>query len=245
MTTFLAAKAGNTVSESFSSLGDTTRVGGLVAILVDGENIPHSALSVIEAVAKDLGRVVIRRVYGDMTTRRDWDAEPRYHSIHTGHRAGKNSADIRLTVDAVDLVHRGYATAFVIASSDSDFTHLAIWMREADLPMVGVGHAHSAQSFREACASFQAFAPTLPVPDPVKQKPQQSLSHLDERLHRAIRDTAASKGVTLVALGNLMKGETVKAQTKKATWRQYLSSKENLYVLTGKGQGTTITLVNP
>jgi NYN domain len=238
-------QTGNAVSETFSNLGETTRVGGLVAILVDGENIPHGALSVIEAAAKDLGRIVIRRVYGDMTTRRDWDSEPRYHSIHTGHRAGKNGADIRLAVDAVDLAHRGYATAFVIASSDSDFTHLAIWMRETDLPVVGVGLTHAAQSFRQVCTAFHLFAPTPAAPVPARPKPHQNLSPVDERLHRAIRNSTTTNGISLVTLGNLMKGETVKAQTQMATWRQYLASKTELYTLSRKGAETSVALVNP
>jgi hypothetical protein len=231
------------VSESFSTLGETTRVGGVVAILVDGENIPHTALSIIEAAANDLGRVAIRRVYGDMTTRRDWDWEPRYHSIHTGNRAGKNCADIRLTVDAVDLAHRGYATAFVIASSDSDFTHLAIWMREADLPMVGIGFGNTALSYRQVCASFQVFTPTPPASCPPKL--QQKLSPLDVRLHGAIRDTSAPNGITLVTLGNKMKGKPVKAQTQMATWRAYLESKKDLYAVSRSGVETRVTLINP
>lgn len=186
-----------------------------VAVLIDGDNIAHGALAVIEAAAADLGAVVIRRVYCDVTVQKAWEAEPLVQAVHTGHGSGKNATDIRLVIDAMDLAHRGLATGFVIASTDSDFAPLAIWLREAGYGVLGVGRAETARRFQAACSGFRL----LPA---VAAKP--ALSALDKRLRQVI-----GAGLDLQALGCAMRGETVKAQTGCATWRAYLAGKPALY----------------
>ncbi len=95
------------------------------------------------------GKIVVKRAYAD------W-------SHHTEHMAGlheagielieipkpavsgKNSADIRLTVDAMDLCHgKAHLDTFVIVSGDSDFTPLVAKLRENNKAVIGVGCRNS------------------------------------------------------------------------------------------------------
>ena len=101
-----------------------------VAILVDGDNVPQTALPEIEAKAQVLGETVIRRVYGDMALHKDWAVETAYLTIHCTTTAGKNRADMHLVIGALDIAHRGLASHFLILSDDRDFGPLVANLRE-------------------------------------------------------------------------------------------------------------------
>ncbi len=67
---------------------------------------------------------------------------------------GKNSSDIALVIDAMDLLHSGRFDGFVLVSSDSDFTRLASRVREQGLDVFGIGRQKTPESFRKACKRF-------------------------------------------------------------------------------------------
>ena len=198
-----------------------------VAILVDGDNIPHSALVEIEVKAAALGQPILRRVYADMSLRKDWAAETDYLAIHCTTMAGRNRADIHLVIAAMDFAHRGIATHFLIISDDRDFGPLVAHLREVGMYVEWAGKPKS--------------MPKPLIAPPVAGK-AKSLSDPDQRLHGIL--AATEKGLLLQALGSKMKNGSVKAQTGKATWRAYLHSKPELYCLSGERTATTVTLKN-
>jgi hypothetical protein len=126
------------------------------ALLIDGDNLsPDLAGTILHAC----GPVpTIRRVYADLTTRTGWAAVPGLRAIHAGQ--GKNAADLLLAIEAMDLVARGSATGFAIASSDGDFAHLAHRLREGGHPVIGIGEAKAPARFRAACTRFVELTPT-------------------------------------------------------------------------------------
>lgn len=67
---------------------------------------------------------------------------------------GKNAADADLIIDAMDLMHTGVADAFALATSDSDFTSLAVRLRGAGAAVHGFGNASSPAPYRAACTTF-------------------------------------------------------------------------------------------
>ena len=67
---------------------------------------------------------------------------------------GKNSTDITLVIDAMDLLHSGRFDGFCLVSSDSDFTRLAARIREQGIDVYGIGQAKTPESFRQACTRF-------------------------------------------------------------------------------------------
>jgi NYN domain len=197
-----------------------------VAILVDGDNVPHSDLQDLEKHALQWGEITIRRVFGDMTLHKGWANESRYTATHCTTAAGKNRADMALVVAAMDFAHRGLASAFVIASDDRDFEPLVSHLREQGLRVDRVGKTKAT-----------ALRPTKPV----VRSSDQSL--LDEKLVGVISSQPdASTGIPLVRLGHLMKGETVKVQTGKTTWRAYLKGKPDIFVIDGEGTASRVRL---
>ncbi len=141
-----------------------------IAFFCDFENI---ALGVRDAKYKsfDIGKVLERIVeYGKIVVRRayaDWDAYSRYKrafheagieliEIPRKAYSGKNSADIRMVVDAMDLsFSKDHINCFALVSGDSDFSPLVSKLRENDKYIVGVGVKNSTSDLLvESCDEF-------------------------------------------------------------------------------------------
>jgi NYN domain len=197
-----------------------------VAILIDGDNFPPTGLLALESQASRFGEVTIRRVFGDMTLQKGWAIQTSYTVTHCTTAAGKNRADMALVVAAMDFAHRGLATAFVIVSDDRDFGPLVSHLSEQGYRVDWVGKPKP-----------PAAKPAEPAAKPA------ALSSLDKKLIQTISSQAdASTGVPLVRLGHLMKGDTVKVQTEKASWRAYLKEKPALFLLEGVGAAGCVRL---
>jgi hypothetical protein len=131
-----------------------------LALLVDAENVAASRAGAILAAAGMLGNLVVRRVYGDFCHpgMSPWcEAVGRYglsaqQQFCTA--AGKNAADIALVIDAMDLLHSGSVDAFCLVTSDSDFTRLAVRLREGGVRVTLMGEGKTKGSFRAACDQF-------------------------------------------------------------------------------------------
>lgn len=212
-----------------------------VAILVDGDNHPVSGLPAIEQEASRWGDVTIRRVFGDMALHKGWAEVTNFSAIHCPTSAGKNRADMALVIAAMDFAHRQLASVFVIVSDDRDFGPLVNHLREQGYRVEWVGKPKAKVSKPVSGTSVTAWVATpaqAPTPTP---KPAETTA-LDKKLVKIIMShPEAVKGVTLVTLGHLMKGDTVKAQTGKASWRAYLKERP-LFELVGKGPDTRVRL---
>ena len=106
-----------------------------MAFLVDGDSAPASMASDLLAETAKYGPTVVRRVYGDWgsSNMNSWRTVSRDLALvavhHTSNISGKNSTDISLVIDAVDLFHQGNVKGFCLVTSDSDFTQLATYLR--------------------------------------------------------------------------------------------------------------------
>jgi uncharacterized LabA/DUF88 family protein len=132
----------------------------LLAVLIDADNTsPRYASAIFEEIA-GLGEASVRRCYGDFSSQQmsGWSKVQAEHGIvphHSpAHTVGKNSSDISLVIDAMDILHTGRFDGFVLVSSDSDFTRLASRIREQGLDVYGIGQAKTPEAFRKACKRF-------------------------------------------------------------------------------------------
>jgi uncharacterized LabA/DUF88 family protein len=112
------------------------------------------------------GKVVFRRAYADWT--RFAESTQRLHEkgvelvdVPPSTRAGKNGADMRLVIDALELCYlREHIDTFVIASGDSDFCPLAYKLRENDRIVIGLAVKESTSPlFVKACDEFIYLRP--------------------------------------------------------------------------------------
>ena len=134
--------------------------GPKLAVLIDADNTSSKvADALFDEVAK-IGEASLRRIYGDFSDSRlrGWADILARHAIlpyqQFAYTSGKNSSDIVLVIDAMDLLHSGRFDGFVLVSSDSDFTRLAARIREQGLEVYGIGQAKTPESFRQACSRF-------------------------------------------------------------------------------------------
>ncbi len=231
------------MSEMFlQATGIGVAKGLATVLLVDGENISHALAGQIIAKTQPFGSAMVSRVYGDVARLPAWDAAAGFEMIHTGH--AKNGADMRICIDALDLVHRGGVGRVVIASSDRDFTHLAQYLRAKGIKVVGMGEAKTHESFRKACSRFvELAAPAKPVPSAIAIETPPVLDVTQQQIAALIR-AEGTVGMLITALSVQMrcKHGFLIGQHDKKNWRGYLSACPSVYDLDPKGPSARVRL---
>lgn len=131
-----------------------------LAVLIDGDNIPYANVKeMMEEIAK-YGNPTIKRIYGDWTrpTLSGWKGVLLENAItpiqQYGYTSGKNATDSAMIIDAMDILYSAKVNGFCIVSSDSDFTRLAVRLREAGMVVYGIGEKKTPEPFIVACDKF-------------------------------------------------------------------------------------------
>lgn len=131
-----------------------------LAVLIDAENVPRNCIkSVMEEIAI-YGTPTIKRIYGDWTNPSiaGWKMSLLENAISPvqqySYTVGKNSSDSAMIIDAMDILYTEKTDGFVIVSSDSDFTRLAIRLRESGQRVIGIGEKKTPSPFIVACDKF-------------------------------------------------------------------------------------------
>ena len=131
-----------------------------IALLIDADNASPDHLDEVLLVLGELGTINIRRAYGNWQkpALKNWGILTGKHSIIPVQQfdvvKGKSATDMKMVIDAMDLLYRGHVDGFGIMSSDSDFLPLAQRIREDGLQVYGFGTAKTPQSFQQACSRF-------------------------------------------------------------------------------------------
>ena len=131
-----------------------------LAVLIDADNTAAKWADAIFEEIATLGEANVRRIYGDFSGPhlRSWEKKLAGLAViahqQFAYTKGKNSSDIALVIDAMDLMHTGRFDGFVLVSSDSDFTRLAGRLREQGLQVFGIGRTNTPEAFRKACKRF-------------------------------------------------------------------------------------------
>ena len=176
-----------------------------MAVFLDLENIalgaqearypPFDIKKVVERLLLK-GHIVVKKAYCDFDRYKDFKRglhEAAFELIEIPHlrQSGKNSADIRMVVDALDLCYtKGHVDTFVIVSGDSDFSPLVSKLRENAKTVIGVGVKKSSSDlFINNCDQF-IYYDDLVRAAPSKTKAKSTSTAADTR-------TAESKGLTV------------------------------------------------
>ncbi len=141
-----------------------------MAVFLDLENIALGARDAnyphfdVEKVLERLllkGHIVVKKAYCDFDRYKEFKRglhEAAFELIEIPHvrQSGKNSADIRMVVDALDLCYtKGHVDTFVIVSGDSDFSPLVSKLRENAKTVIGIGVKNSSSDlFINNCDEF-------------------------------------------------------------------------------------------
>jgi len=149
------------------------------------------------------GHIVVKKAYCDFDRYKEFKKdlhETAFELIEIPHlrQSGKNSADIRMVVDALDLCYtKGHVDTFVIISGDSDFSPLVSKLRENAKTVIGVGVKKSSSDlFINNCDEFlyyDDFVRARPPKSAPKAKPVATAAKSEE----AAQASPANGGPTL------------------------------------------------
>lgn len=168
-----------------------------IALLIDADNASPDGIDGVLTVLAGLGAVNVRRAYGNWKkpALKGWEALLHRYGIMAQQQfdvtKGKNATDMRMTIDAMDLLYSGRIDGFGIMSSDSDFGPIAMRLKQDGLPVYGFGTERTPESFREACTRFiiaGELQGTASAPPPAKPVSQDVVDLLLAAYQEAKRD---------------------------------------------------------
>lgn len=130
-----------------------------LALLIDSDNVSPKYSQFIMEEASKHGVLIYKRIYGDWEKNNSgWRIPAMNNSImpvqQNSYIAGKNATDFSMIIDAMDILYTGNVDGFVLVTSDSDFTRLAIRLREAGMLVIGIGEVKTPLAFTSSCHSF-------------------------------------------------------------------------------------------
>ncbi len=183
-----------------------------IAVLIDADNIPYSNIKgMMEELAK-YGTPTFKRIYGDWTRPNltGWKGVLLENAItpiqQYGYTVGKNATDSAMIIDAMDILYTEKVDGFCIVSSDSDFTRLAIRLREAGMMVIGIGEKKTPNPFIVACDKFiylEILTPAIEADAKiVAGKSKRETKPAAETLKKVDRDTINLISSTITALAD-------------------------------------------
>lgn len=197
-----------------------------VALLVDGENVSSGYAGKLLTEAAKHGHITVKRVYGNAGRVPGWDAAPGIRLVHAGQ--GKNATDLLLAIEAMQIFHDAQADVFVIASSDGDFSHLATHLRERGVTVIGAGEGKAPETFRKSCSYWVR----------IEAKPIE----IDKAIERVFRINPGGLSIGQVNPEIRKRHAITLADVAEKSWRNYFEARAKLYVITGQGPQTRISL---
>jgi uncharacterized protein (TIGR00288 family) len=215
-----------------------------VAVLIDLENVGLNSIQWLFDQISDIGRITIKRAYADWSVARNareqvlqLGIEP-IHLFHmTG--SGKNSSDIRLVIDAVDLLYQSPIDTFVIASSDSDFVPLVSKLRAGGKSVIGAGRKATAS--RALVISCDRYFYLDQDNRPRQEIPVAAEMHSDALLIRAMRAAMDEEGRVV---GSKLRQNLQRLDPSfdfralgHPTFTKYLESSSEVRVIRPRGRG--------
>ena len=131
------------------------------AVLIDADNVAAKYTKYILDEVSNYGVVTYKRVYGDWTRPNlaGWKNMALDNAItpiqQYSYTTGKNATDSAMIIDAMDILYSNNVDGFCIVSSDSDFTRLAIRLRESGIHVIGMGERKTPKPFSTGCNAFK------------------------------------------------------------------------------------------
>jgi len=136
----------------------------IIALMIDGDNVPSDYIEPIEQEASIIGRVTVKRLYYTYNhgIPNGWEKTINNHALRTVQvmhytngksKTVKNVADSALIIDAMDI--KATVNTIFIVASDSDYTMLAKRLKEDGIYVIGAGDKDTPLAFIKACDEFK------------------------------------------------------------------------------------------
>ena len=139
---------------------DSDELSLRLAVLIDADNAQAAVIEGLLGEVARFGEATVKRIYGDFTSSRSsgWKKVLQKFAIKPvqqfAYTTGKNATDSTMIIDAMDLLYTRKFDGFCLVTSDSDFTGLAMRIREEGLTVFGFGEQKTPEAFKNACHKF-------------------------------------------------------------------------------------------
>jgi uncharacterized LabA/DUF88 family protein len=169
-----------------------------LAVLIDGDNIPSKYIKEMMEEITKYGTPTIKRIYGDWTKPQlaKWKTLLLENAINPiqqySYTTGKNATDSAMIIDAMDILYSEKVNGFCLVSSDSDFTKLAMRLREAGVVVYGIGEKKTPEPFIVACDKFiylEILAKEEENQDGKKTNKKENLDKITPKVIRLLRNS--------------------------------------------------------
>jgi len=129
------------------------------AVLIDADNISSKYAATIFEELEKYGQTTYRRIYGNWSKGNGWsEGMLLEYSImpvqQFSYTSGKNATDMAMVIDAMDILYKNKVQGFCLVTSDSDFTRLAMRLREENMFVLGMGESKTPLALTRACNKF-------------------------------------------------------------------------------------------
>lgn len=198
-----------------------------VAVLVDCDNVQPAILDHALRFVAQFGRVVVRRGYGNSGTLSGnrWQEALVQQAftpcLQYQYASGKNTADIALALDALELLFDETVDTFCLVTSDSDFAYLCRKLRERGAIMCIVGEAKTPQALRNASDHFSAWEPVIETAMVEAAKTHQE-NGVAAKPTEPARIPAKQRPMSVVKAVALLAGDTPEGKVNLSALGNYL-----------------------
>lgn len=157
-----------------------------IAVLIDAENVSSKYIKLILDEVSDYGIATYKRLYGnfEVPSVKAWMDKIQEYALtpvfQCNYTQGKNASDSALIIDAMDILYSENVTAFCIVTSDSDFTKLAMRLRESGMTVIGMGEQKTPSSLVSACETFKFLDLLYKEDKPAPSQPKRGISNVAE-----------------------------------------------------------------
>lgn len=157
-----------------------------IAVLIDAENVSSKYIKLILDEVSDYGIATYKRLYGnfEVPSVKAWMDKIQEYALtpvfQCNYTQGKNASDSALIIDAMDILYADNVTAFCLVTSDSDFTKLAMRLRESGMTVIGMGEQKTPSSLVSACETFKFLDLLFKEDKPVQNQPKKDISYVAE-----------------------------------------------------------------
>lgn len=186
------------------------------AVLIDADNISSKYAATIFEELEKYGVSTYRRIYGNWSKGNGWSEGMllEYSIIPVqqfSYTSGKNATDMAMVIDAMDILYKNKVQGFCLVTSDSDFTRLAMRLREENMFVLGMGESKTPVALARACNKFvhlnlvaeqSKVADSMPVSRAEDEEEHvTTIAELRQVILTVINDNGG-KQVDLAQLGN-------------------------------------------
>jgi len=186
------------------------------AVLIDADNISSKYAATIFEELEKYGVSTYRRIYGNWSKGNGWSEGMllEYSIIPVqqfSYTSGKNATDMAMVIDAMDILYKNKVQGFCLVTSDSDFTRLAMRLREENMFVLGMGESKTPVALARACNKFvhlnlvaeqSKVADSMPVSRAEDEEEHvTTIAELRQVILAVINDNGG-KQVDLAQLGN-------------------------------------------